>query len=72
MTKELIICALQIKGRATGRDIAKRAGVENSVAIKALINLEREGRAVQLNGYWWLSGGSIVSLNKRNKRSQND
>jgi DNA-binding IclR family transcriptional regulator len=52
LNPEIIIRTLENNGRLFCREIAKAAGVENSQAISVLLELEKQGRVYQRNGYW--------------------
>lgn len=68
MKHEQIIEELQNNGCALGRDIAKAVGIENSEAIRALLELEEQSRVVQKNGYWALPGFPLPTA-KKSKRT---
>ncbi|MNB97651.1 hypothetical protein D3C75_448830 [compost metagenome] len=68
---QLVILDLQLHGRATCVEIARRTGIENPQAIGALMELDKDKKVMQLNGYWWLhSEPSPPAVKARRQKRQ--
>jgi len=65
---DVVLLTLSMAGRSTGLDVARLSGLSCRDVIAALTSLAREGRVIQLNGFWALSEGKTQTKLTDGKR----